>query len=127
MKSSFQLLWTLCSVTVFRSNVVARMEAVMGMQHPLASVGDTYPSWALKSPGDEQPNIIFILTDDQDLHMSSLEYMPHLQEHLVRKGTTFTNHYCTVALCCPSRVSLWTGKHAHNTNVTDINPPHGRC
>ncbi|KAK5087295.1 hypothetical protein LTR70_007238 [Exophiala xenobiotica] len=101
------------------------MEAVMGMQHPLASVGDTYPSWALKSPGDEQPNIIFILTDDQDLHMSSLEYMPHLQEHLVRKGTTFTNHYCTVALCCPSRVSLWTGKHAHNTNVTDINPPHG--
>ena len=75
--------------------------------------------------GPRQPNIIFILTDDQDQHMSSLDFMPHLQEHLVKEGTTFSHHYCTVALCCPSRVSLWTGKHAHNTNVTDVNPPHG--
>ncbi|KAK5071156.1 hypothetical protein LTR64_007660 [Lithohypha guttulata] len=75
--------------------------------------------------GPRQPNIIFILTDDQDLHMSSLDYMPHLQQYLVKEGTTFSHHYCTVALCCPSRVSLWTGKHAHNTNVTDVNPPHG--
>jgi hypothetical protein len=22
-------------------------------------------------------------------------------------------------------VSLWTGKLAHNTNVTDVNPPYG--
>lgn len=27
--------------------------------------------------------------------------------------------------CCPSRVNLWTGKSPHNTNVTDVNPPHG--
>ncbi|KAK5944848.1 hypothetical protein PMZ80_002049 [Knufia obscura] len=38
----------------------------------------------------KQPNVIFILTDDQDLHMSSLDYMPHLQSHLVEEGTTFT-------------------------------------
>ena len=82
---------------------------------------------SIQNAEGKQPNIVFILTDDQDLHMSSLDYMPHLQAHLVKEGTTFANHYCTVALCCPSRVSLWTGKHAHNTNVTDINPPHGRC
>ncbi|KPI41141.1 Arylsulfatase [Cyphellophora attinorum] len=51
--------------------------------------------------------------------------MPHLQNHLVAQGTTFQRHYCTIALCCPSRVSLWTGRAAHNTNVTDVNPPYG--
>lgn len=73
----------------------------------------------------KQPNIVFILTDDQDLHMDSLSYMPQLKKHISDQGTTFENHYCTVALCCPSRVSLWTGKAAHNTNVTDVNPPYG--
>lgn len=72
-----------------------------------------------------QPNIVFILSDDQDLHMDSLSYMPQLQHHLIEQGTYFRRHYCTVALCCPSRATLWTGKEAHNTNVTDVNPPYG--
>jgi len=75
---------------------------------------------------DHRPNIVFILTDDQDLHMDSLKYMPHTRRRITEQGTSFSNHYCTVALCCPSRVSLWTGKAAHNTNVTDVNPPHGK-
>jgi hypothetical protein len=74
----------------------------------------------------DKPNIIFILTDDQDQRMDSLSYMPHVRKHLIDQGTSFPNHYCTVALCCPSRVSLWTGKAAHNTNVTDVGPPHGK-
>ncbi|KAF2214407.1 hypothetical protein CERZMDRAFT_37524 [Cercospora zeae-maydis SCOH1-5] len=73
----------------------------------------------------KQPNIIFILTDDQDLHMDSLYYMPYLKKHITEQGTTFGRHYCTVAQCCPSRVTIWTGKTAHNTNVTDVNPPYG--
>lgn len=77
------------------------------------------------SPGNTQPNIVFILTDDQDLHMDSLSYMPFLKEHIADHGTSFRRHYCTVALCCPSRVSMWTGKAAHNTNVTDLRPPWG--
>jgi len=87
--------------------------------------------WAAKNeqqpltPSGKQPNIVLILTDDQDLHMDSLSYMPHLKKHITDQGTSFHRHYCTVALCCPSRVSLWTGKAAHNTNVTDVNPPHG--
>ncbi|KIW99013.1 uncharacterized protein Z519_00676 [Cladophialophora bantiana CBS 173.52] len=73
----------------------------------------------------KKPNIIFILTDDQDLHMDSLSYMPFLKEHVADHGTALQRHYCTVALCCPSRVSMWTGKAAHNTNVTDLHPPWG--
>ncbi|KAF4472939.1 arylsulfatase [Fusarium albosuccineum] len=71
------------------------------------------------------PNILFILTDDQDWHMESLKHMPLLQKDLINEGTLYSNHYCTVALCCPSRVNLWTGKAAHNTNVTDVWAPYG--
>lgn len=71
------------------------------------------------------PNIVFILTDDQDVHLQSLDYMPLVRKHLIEQGTYFSNHYCTTAVCCPSRVTLWTGKAAHNTNVTDVNPPYG--
>lgn len=63
----------------------------------------------------EKPNIVFIFTDDQDYQLNSLDYMPNVQKHLVEKGTTFRNHYATVSLCCPSRVSLLRGQYAHNT------------
>lgn len=51
--------------------------------------------------------------------------MPYLQSLIVDKGTTYSQHYCTVALCCPSRATLWTGRAAHNHNVTNVAPPHG--
>ncbi|CAN8104300.1 unnamed protein product [Discula destructiva] len=70
-------------------------------------------------------NVVFILTDDQDAAMDSAAYMPLLQKYLAEHGTTYTNHFTTTAICCPSRVSLWTGKQPHNTNVTDVNPPYG--
>ena len=72
-----------------------------------------------------RPNVVFILTDDQDAEMGSMDYMPFVDKHITQQGTTFKRHYCTVALCCPSRVSLWTGKAAHNTNVTNVDTPYG--
>lgn len=45
--------------------------------------------------GGKRPNIVFILTDDQDSHMNSLEYMPLTQKYLINEGTTFARHYCT--------------------------------
>ena len=77
-------------------------------------------------PSGKRPNIVFILTDDQDLHMDSLDYLPLIKKHLTDQGTLFKKHFCTTAICCPARVTLWTGKLAHNTNVTDVSPPHGR-
>ncbi|KAM0723466.1 hypothetical protein Q7P37_000452 [Cladosporium fusiforme] len=83
---------------------------------------------ALSSSTEEhakKPNFLFILTDDQDLHMQSIDYMPLLNKHITSKGTTFEKHYCTVSICCPSRVNIWTGLAAHNNNVTDLSPPYG--
>lgn len=57
--------------------------------------------------------------------MNSPAYMPHVQASIKDKGIDFANHFVTTALCCPSRVSLLTGKQAHNTNVTNVSPPWG--
>ncbi|KAI0022873.1 arylsulfatase [Xylariomycetidae sp. FL0641] len=51
--------------------------------------------------------------------------MPLLKKYVTDEGMTFPKHYCTVSLCCPSRVNMWAGKAAHNTNVTDLSPPYG--
>ncbi|KAI1092286.1 Arylsulphatase [Rostrohypoxylon terebratum] len=76
-------------------------------------------------PQRRQPNVVFVLTDDQDVHLGSLDYMPLVKKHLLEQGTFFSSHYATTAVCCPSRVTIWTGKFAHNTNVTDVSPPYG--
>jgi len=77
------------------------------------------------SQQQSKPNIVFIITDDQDTLLDSLDYMPLLNKYITEEGTHYGRHYCTIALCCPSRVSLLTGRAAHNTNVTDVNPPYG--
>lgn len=74
-----------------------------------------------------QPNFIFIMTDDQDLLLNSLDYQPLVKRHFIDKGTMFQKHFCTVSICCPSRVSLLTGRAAHNTNVTDVAAVSARC
>ncbi|KAJ6151757.1 hypothetical protein N7470_006885 [Penicillium chermesinum] len=51
--------------------------------------------------------------------------MPNVKRLLGDNGVTFDKHYCTSAFCCPSRVSLFTGKCVHNTNVTDVVVPWG--
>ncbi|KAI1469794.1 putative arylsulfatase [Daldinia caldariorum] len=83
------------------------------------------PKSASQPQQHRRPNVVFVLTDDQDVHLSSLEYMPLVKKHLLDRGTRFGSHYATTAVCCPSRVTLWTGKFAHNTNVTDVSPPYG--
>lgn len=98
---------------------------------PLFVLGLATVSAATQAPNgqknDGRPNIVLVLTDDQDLHMQSIDFMPLLKKHVIDQGTFFKRHYCTTAICCPSRVTLWTGKNAHNTNVTDVAPPYGQC
>lgn len=71
----------------------------------LAAIGETAVEAA-----STRPNIVFIMTDDQDRRLNSLDYMPVLQQKLVAQGTEFTNHYTNQALCCPSRSTLLRGQ-----------------
>ncbi|RAL10658.1 sulfatase family protein [Aspergillus homomorphus CBS 101889] len=101
------------------ASLALRLRSVQAADHEPDS------SLAELSGSSQKPNFIFIMTDDQDLHLNSLDYMPKLQRYLGNEGTKFEKHFCTIAVCCPSRVSLLTGRLAHNTNVTDVNPPYG--
>jgi arylsulfatase A-like enzyme len=78
-----------------------------------------------QTDNSSKPNFVFIMSDDQDYEMDSLNYMPLLKKYIADEGTRFERHYATTAQCCPSRTSLWTGKATHNTNVTDVRPPYG--
>ena len=66
------------------------------------------------SPGT-RPNIVFVLTDDQD--EVSLRHMPNLQRFLVDGGKTFENAVNVYPLCCPSRAAIQRGQYSHNTGV----------
>lgn len=92
-------------------------------QGPTTSASLNAPN--LLQPG-KRPNFVFIMTDDQDLQMNSLDYQPAIRKHFSSQGVTYKNHFVTMSVCCPSRVSLWTGMAGHNTNVTDVSPPFGR-
>ncbi|THU88757.1 alkaline phosphatase-like protein [Dendrothele bispora CBS 962.96] len=72
-----------------------------------------------------RPNIILIITDDQDVRTNTLSFMPKLQSLVAEQGTTFNRFHAPVSLCCPSRVSLLTGQYAHNHNVTFVSGPFG--
>ncbi|KAJ5104419.1 hypothetical protein NUU61_001766 [Penicillium alfredii] len=73
----------------------------------------------------KQPNILFILTDDQGKLVGGLDTMKNLTNLVAKKGATYNKHYCSVALCCPSRANMWSGRMPHNTNVTNVEPPYG--
>lgn len=72
-----------------------------------------------------RPNIVMVMTDDQDRRLGSMGYQTVLQDEIIAKGTEFTNHFGTVAQCCPARASVFRGQAAHNTNITHVNAPGG--
>lgn len=93
------------------------------MRFLLLGLGTVIPICSSLAFQAQRPNIVFIITDDQDLHLGSLDYQPVVQRELVEKGTTFSQHYVTVAKCCPSRASLLRGQAGHNTNITEVSAP----
>ncbi|KAE8371284.1 alkaline-phosphatase-like protein [Aspergillus bertholletiae] len=109
----------------FRNEVLATLSLFGVAEASLGSVNTMKDALQQQSAVQRPPNFLFIMSDDQDLLLDSLSYTPLTMKHMRDKGITFSNHFVTTALCCPSRVSLWTGRLAHNTNVTDVHPPWG--
>ena len=52
--------------------------------------------------------------------------MPNTLSLIANRGVTFNRYYVSYPLCCPSRVSLLTGRYAHNHNVRGNVPPERR-
>lgn len=79
-----------------------------------------------KVPTPAKPNIIFIISDDQDYADYSFmghEYIetPHI-DRLARESVTFTRGYASAPLCSPSLASIITGLYAHQHGITGNDP-----
>jgi N-acetylglucosamine-6-sulfatase len=86
--------------------------------------------------GGERPSFVVIQTDDQTLDSvyetfsafpgaAKTRAMPNTLDLIGKRGMTFNRYYVPYPLCCPSRVSLLTGRYSHNNNVRGNNPPNG--
>lgn len=74
-------------------------------------------------PQERGPNIVFILTDDQD--MATLATMANVKALLQDEGMSFSRNYVSLSLCCPSRVSGLRGQYAHNSTIYKNSAPDG--
>ncbi len=93
--------------------LVALMVLVV-LAAPLVGRGGTAFA-AAGTPKVSRPNILFILSDD--LSTEEMRSMPKVHALLARQGTTFSNSFFNVSLCCPSRTTILRGQYAHNTGV----------
>jgi N-acetylglucosamine-6-sulfatase len=71
----------------------------------------------------EQPNIIFVLTDDLDY--ASTQKMPQIRSRLIEEGLSFEEAFVSHPVCCPSRATILTGLYDHNHDVLSNNFPSG--
>jgi N-acetylglucosamine-6-sulfatase len=88
-------------------------------------IGGALPAMAsAQDDAAAQPNIVVVMIDDSNPHdgrLWSADYMPNLNELIVDRGIRFTDFHGEVPLCGPSRASLLTGQHAHNSGGNSNN------
>ncbi|HEV2790549.1 MAG TPA: sulfatase-like hydrolase/transferase, partial [Solirubrobacterales bacterium] len=82
----------------------------------------------------QKPSFVVIQTDDATIDQLyetfspggiPMQAMPYTLSLIAGRGITFNRFYVPYPLCCPSRVSLLTGRYAHNHNVRGNVPPNG--
>ena len=74
-------------------------------------------------PKTNRPNFLFILTDDLDARMNTIQYMPNLQKLMVAQGLSLEDFLISTPVCCPSRSSILRGQYTQNHQVyTNADP-----
>lgn len=67
----------------------------------------------------QPPNIVFLLTDDQDLLLGGTTPMAYTKSLLETRGAELTNFFVNTPVCCPSRTTLLSGIFPHNWHTVD--------
>ncbi|MBD3676258.1 MAG: sulfatase [Planctomycetaceae bacterium] len=76
----------------------------------------------------DQPNILFIMSDDHAAHaigaygsrLAALDPTPNI-DRLAKEGALLENCFCTNSICTPSRATIMTGQYSHTNGVTTLN------
>ena len=94
-----------------------RPSSIIALSGMAIALEVTCPAFAAESAATPRPNIVFILTDDQRVGLTSLEGHPVSQtpniDRIGREGAWFKNFFVTTPLCSPSRASFLSGRYAH--------------
>jgi len=88
------------------------------------------------NPNGAPPSFVVVQTDDQTLDglyatfsafpgAAETRAMPNTLDLIAKRGMTFNRYYVPYPLCCPSRVSLLTGRYSHNNGVKGNVQPNG--
>lgn len=75
------------------------------------------------APGEQPPDIIVIMTDDQ--RGGTEQAMPYTSEFFGSQGVRYDQAIVPTNLCCPARASFLTGRYAHSTDVWENSGPYG--
>ena len=73
-----------------------------------------------------KPNILLLLSDDQDSILGGTDYMPKLKYWIANQGATLKNAFVHTPACCPSRSSIFSGRYLHNGGALN-NSVFGNC
>ena len=121
--------------TQTRVRVNARLAIAAGVLALLTALAIGGERSHASAEGSPRPSFVVIQTDDQTLDQLYASYtppggvpivaMPNTLSLIANRGVTFNRYYVSYPLCCPSRVSLLTGRYAHNHNVRGNVPPEG--
>ena len=78
---------------------------------------------ALARGGDENRNVLVVMTDDQ--RVEDMKAMPRTRRRIGQRGVSFANSFASFPVCCPSRATYLTGQYAHNHGVVSNHAPNG--
>ncbi|CAH1796666.1 unnamed protein product, partial [Owenia fusiformis] len=91
----------------------------------------TIPPSSKKTTSDKRKNILFLMADDLRPQLGAYrgKYFPapvhpHMHtpniDHLASRSLLLKRAYCQLALCCPSRTSILTGRRPDSTKVYNL-------
>lgn len=117
-------LWTSLAAVAVCGSVTTAAVAAPGPSAPEHSTDQQAAGGQdVESAARRPPNVVLITADD--MMASDLAAMPNTRRLLARRGTIFSQGIAPTPLCVPSRVSMLTGRYAHNHNARAIRGPRG--